>query len=60
MAKNIGGRRAGAVTNRVQFETPGGTYVKTDRLGVIISVKKSPGPYRGVAKVSAPPKPAGR
>lgn len=54
MAKNgpRGGGRKGAVTNRTQLKHPGnGHAMKRDRTtGQFIAVKKTPGPYKGVAK----------
>jgi hypothetical protein len=52
MAKNTGdGFRRGSVTGRTQFQRPDGNWVKRDeRNGQFLDQKKSPGPYKGVAK----------
>lgn len=54
MAKNVGrGKaRAGAVTGRSQvFNTQSGRWTKRDTSsGKFMSVKESPGPYKGVRK----------
>ena len=53
MAKNgsKGGGRKGSVTNRTQFESPNGNWVKRDRTtGKIVDQKTTPGAYKGVAK----------
>jgi hypothetical protein len=52
MAKNTGdGHRKGAVTARTQFQRPNGLFQKRDeRIGRMMEVKRTPGPYKGVAK----------
>lgn len=46
-----GGGRKGSVTNRTQFRHPNGNFVKRDRTtGQFIAQKKSPGPFKGVAR----------
>lgn len=49
MAKNVGGRRIGAIRNRTQFLLPNGHYAKRDRTtGEILSVKADRKPYKNV------------
>lgn len=49
MAKNVGGRRIGAIRGRTQFMLPNGHYAKRDRrTGEILSVKADLTPYRNV------------
>ncbi len=53
MAKNKskGGGRKGAVKDRIRFQHPNGGYVKRDRTtGRFLDVKKTPGPFKGIAK----------
>jgi hypothetical protein len=46
-----GGHRKGAVSNRSQFKTSSGTYVKRDtKTGRIIDVKSDKAPFKGVRK----------
>jgi hypothetical protein len=55
MARNTGHEsRAGAVKERVQIKNPvTGRFVKIDtKTGRIVSHKKTPGPYKGVKRVS--------
>ncbi|MET4632536.1 hypothetical protein [Kaistia defluvii] len=52
MAKNTGdGFRRGAVNGRTQFQRPDGNWQKRDEgTGQLMAVKRSEGPYKGVAK----------
>lgn len=51
MATNTGdGRRKGAVSNRHQKQTAEGWVKYDSRTGKAISVKQTPGPYKGVRK----------
>jgi hypothetical protein len=53
MAKNgsRGAGRKGSVSKRSQFRAPNGNWAKRDRnTGRIIDQKKTPGPYKGIAK----------
>lgn len=52
MAKNTGdGFRRGAVSGRTQFQRPDGHWQKRDEgTGHVMGVKKSEGPYKGIAK----------
>lgn len=51
MAKNIGGRRIGAVRGRTQFQLPDGRWAKRDRTtGAVIAIKKDGEPFKGVAR----------
>jgi len=55
MAKNVGGRRIGAIRGRTQFKLPSGHYAKVDRrTGEILSVKADRKPYKNVV-ITAPP-----
>ncbi len=51
MAKNTGNDfRRGSVTGRTQFERPDGHFQKRDEgTGQFMSVKQTPGKYKGVA-----------
>lgn len=49
MARNKGGRRAGAIRGRTQFMLPNGHYAKRDRrTGEIMSIKADTKPYKNV------------
>jgi hypothetical protein len=49
MARNVGGRRIGAIRGRTQFMLPDGHYAKRDRhTGEILSVKADLKPYKNV------------
>lgn len=49
MAKNVGGRRIGAIRGRTQFMLPDGHYAKRDRrTGEILSIKADLKPYKNV------------
>lgn len=49
MAKNVGGRRIGAIRGRTQFMLPNGHYAKRNRwTGEIMSVKADLKPYKNV------------
>lgn len=51
MAKNIGGRRLGAVRGRTQTQLPDGRWAKRNRsTGVIIAIKKDGQPFKGVIR----------
>lgn len=51
MARNIGGRRIGAVRGRTQFQLPNGLWAKRNRAtGAIIAVKKDGEPFKGVVR----------
>lgn len=53
MAKNPpkDNSRKGSVTKRTQFRHPNGSWVKRDRgTGRFVDQKKTPGPFKGVAK----------
>lgn len=52
MARNTGdGFRRGAVSGRTQFQRPDGHWQKRDEgTGHTMAVKRSPGPFKGVAK----------
>lgn len=53
MAKNPpkDNARKGAVTDRSQFQHQNGNWVKRDRTtGQFLDQKKTPGPYKGIAK----------
>jgi hypothetical protein len=49
VAKNVGGRRIGAIRGRTQVMLPNGHYAKRDRkTGKILSVKADLKPYKNV------------
>lgn len=49
MARNVGGRRIGAIRGRTQVKLPTGHYAKRDRrTGEIISIKADLKPYKNV------------
>jgi hypothetical protein len=49
VAKNMGGRRIGAIRGRTQFMLPNGHYAKRDRYtGEILTIKSDKTPYRNV------------
>jgi hypothetical protein len=49
MARNVGGRRIGAIRGRTQFRLPSGHYAKRNRLtGEIMSIKADKKPYKNV------------
>ena len=49
VAKNMGGRRIGAIRGRTQFMLPNGHYAKRDRrTGEVLSVKADLKPYKNV------------
>lgn len=52
MAKNTANDyRRGAVTGRTQFQRPDGQWQKRNEIGGgFMEMKKSPGPFKGVAK----------
>ena len=59
MAKNVGGRRIGAIRGRTQFRLPNGHYAKRDRrTGEIISIKADRKPYKNVVIEREPILPA--
>ena len=56
MAKNVGGRRIGAIRGRAQFRLPDGHYAKIDRkTGEILSIKADRTPYRNVVMLREAP-----
>ena len=56
MAKNVGGRRIGAIRGRTQFKLPSGHYAKVDRkTGEILSIKADRKPYKNVIIEKATP-----
>jgi hypothetical protein len=58
MAKNIGGRRIGAIRGRTQFRLPSGHYAKRNRwTGEILSVKADLEPYKNVVIEKPQPTP---
>lgn len=49
MARNVGGRRIGAIRGRTQFRLPNGRYAKRNRwTGEIMSIKADLNPYKNV------------
>lgn len=49
MAKNVGGRRIGAIRGRTQFRLPSGHYAKRNRqTGEVLSIKADRKPYKNV------------
>jgi hypothetical protein len=49
MARNVGGRRIGAIRGRTQLRLPSGHYAKRNRLtGEIMSIKADKKPYKNV------------
>jgi len=49
MARNVGGRRIGAIRGRTQFMLPNGHYAKRNRwTGEVMSVKADKKPYKNV------------
>ena len=52
MAKNTGsGYRKGAISDRSQFKTPSGNFVKRDaKTGRILDVKTDKSPFKGIRK----------
>lgn len=58
MAKNIGGRRLGAVRGRTQVQLPDGRWAKRDTAsGEIIAIKKDRQPFKGVVRERAAQQP---
>ncbi|HVL23235.1 MAG TPA: hypothetical protein VM450_04075 [Thermomicrobiales bacterium] len=56
MAKNVGGRRIGAIRGRAQYRLPNGHYAKIDRkTGEILSIKADRTPYRNVVMLRSAP-----
>ena len=56
VAKNVGGRRIGAIRGRTQFRLPSGHYAKRDRrTGEILSIKADRKPYKNVVIEKTPP-----
>jgi hypothetical protein len=56
MAKNVGGRRIGAIRGRAQYRLPNGHYAKIDRkTGEILSIKADRTPYRNVVMLRQAP-----
>ena len=59
MARNVGGRRIGAIRGRTQVKLPNGHYAKRDRrTGEIISIKADLKPYKNVIIEREPVAPA--
>jgi hypothetical protein len=59
MARNVGGRRIGAIRGRTQVKLPNGHYAKRDRrTGEIISIKADLKPYKNVIIEREPAAPA--
>ena len=51
MARNIGGRRLGAVRGRSQVQLPDGRWAKRNTAtGEIMAIKKDGHPFKGVAR----------